>query len=63
MAPIIDEPRQASAEFFEPLATSNPLADVPGLMADRIGSLYAEEERRDRLARTERLIRQAEALQ
>jgi hypothetical protein len=44
------------------LAASQPIADVPGLMADRIAALYADEERRDRVRRTERLIREAEAL-
>jgi hypothetical protein len=33
------------------------------MMADRIQTLWAEEERRDRLERTERLIRKAEGLQ
>lgn len=36
--------------------------DVPGMMASRIGDLYAEEERRRRVARTERMIRKAESL-
>lgn len=63
MAPIIDQPRPEAADAFEPLAASQPQADVPGLMADRIGSLYADEERRERAARTERLIQEAEDLQ
>lgn len=36
--------------------------DVPGMMAGRIGDLYAEEERQRRVARTERMIRKAESL-
>lgn len=63
MAPIIEQPCAESAEYFEPLSVSQPLTDVPGQMADRISKLYADEERRDRRERTERLIREAEALQ
>lgn len=62
MSPIVEQPRQTPAEPFESLPPTLPLADVPGMMADRIGVLYAEEERRERLARTERLIREAEGL-
>jgi hypothetical protein len=42
---------------------SRPNPDIPGRLADRVGSLYAAAERADRIARTERLIRRAEALQ
>jgi hypothetical protein len=62
MAPIIEQPRPESAGIFEPIATTRITTDVPGMMADRVGQLYADEERTQRLARTERLIRQAEAL-
>lgn len=37
--------------------------DIPGIMVDRISSLYAEEERRERAARTEKLIKQAQSIQ
>lgn len=63
MAPIIEQPRPDSADYFEPLSASQPSPDVPGLLADRVGALYAAEERRDRKERTERLIRRAEQLQ
>jgi hypothetical protein len=63
MTQIVEQCRQAPADSFDPMPSTLPRADVPGMMADRIGSLYAEEERRERLERTERLIRQAEALQ
>jgi len=33
------------------------------MMAGRVGDLYAEEERRRRIARTERMIRMAESQQ
>ena len=63
MAPIIDQPRPESPEYFERMPASEPLPDVPDLLADRVGRLYADEERRDRTERTERLIRRAERLQ
>jgi hypothetical protein len=62
MAPIIDQPRADAIDAPEPIAVSCELADVPGLMADRVGRLYAEEERISRIARTERLIHEAEDL-
>jgi hypothetical protein len=58
MAPIIHQPLQEPASEFAPL--SNEFKDIPGLMADRVGELYAAEERAERLARTERMIREAE---
>ena len=63
MAPFIEQPRPEAAEYFEPLAVSSKSSDVPGLAGDRIGTLYADEERKERKLRTERLIREAEALQ
>jgi hypothetical protein len=63
MAPIIDQPRPESAECYQPLSVSSAFSDVPGMLADRVGALYANEERKDRHERTERLIREAEALQ
>jgi hypothetical protein len=63
MAPIIDQPREDSASVCEPIPTTQIRVDVPGLMADRVGRLYAEEEYADRTVRTERLIREAQALQ
>jgi hypothetical protein len=63
MSPVIEQPRPESASPREPLVFEQHATDVPGLMADRIGRLYAEEERTSRLARTEALIRAAEALQ
>ena len=44
------------------LSGLNAVADVPGMLAERIGDLYATEERRRRLQRTERMIRKAESL-
>ena len=49
-------------------STDNPAGlgdsslDVPGMLADRIGDLYASEERRARRQRTDRLIREASAM-
>ena len=63
MALFIEQPRPERVESFEPVAMSHPNSDIPGRLADRVGSLYAAQERRDRTERTERLIRRAEALQ
>jgi hypothetical protein len=62
MAPIIEQSRPDSADLPEAVAASSLGVDVPGMMADRIGQLYAEEERLSRIARTERLIKEAESL-
>ncbi|NTW28289.1 MAG: hypothetical protein HGA39_02855 [Coriobacteriia bacterium] len=37
-------------------------SEISLLMADRVGGLYAEEERRSRLKRTEDMIRRAQSL-
>ena len=63
MVPVIDQPRPESADAFGPIPAVQHNVDVPGLMADRVGRLYAEEERLERAERTERLIRAAEQLQ
>jgi len=63
MVPVIDQPRSDSADAFGPIPAVQHNVDVPGLMADRVGRLYAEEERLERAERTERLIRAAEQLQ
>ena len=63
MVPVIDQPRPESVDAFGPIPGVRADMDVPGLMADRIGRLYAEEERLERAERTERLIRAAEQLQ
>jgi hypothetical protein len=47
------------APSFTALAS---VVDVPGMMADRIGDLYASEERRRRAQRTERMIRKAQSI-
>ncbi len=36
--------------------------DVPGMLAERIGDLYASEERRRRHLRTERMILKAQSI-
>ena len=38
------------------------VVDVPGMLADRIGDLYASEERRRRNLRTERMILKAQSI-
>jgi len=63
MVPVIDQPRPESVDAFGPIAAAPHDIDVPGLMADRIGNLYADAERLERAERTERLIRAAEQLQ
>jgi hypothetical protein len=62
MVAVIDQPRPDSADAFGPIPAVQHDIDVPGLMADRVGRLYAEEERVARVERTERLIRAAEEL-
>jgi hypothetical protein len=42
-------------------ALASPV-DVPGMLADRIGDLYASEERRRRRLRTERMILKAQSI-
>lgn len=58
MVPILDAPSRQSIDEAEPAREKT--TDVPAKMAERVGQLYAEEERADRTARTERLIRSAE---
>ena len=48
-----------TAPAFTVLAS---VVDVPGLLADRIGDLYASEERRRRAQRTERMILKAQSI-
>ena len=63
MVRAVDQPRRESqADAFGPIPASQHNVDVPGLITDRIGVLYAEEERNARSERTERSIRAAEAL-
>ena len=63
MVPVIEQPRPDSADAFDAIPPAQRGYDVPGLMADRIGVLYAQQERISRTERTERLIRAAEQLQ
>lgn len=41
------------------VSVGDPPVDVPGMLAGRIGELYASEERRRRQERTDRLMRRA----
>jgi hypothetical protein len=61
MATIIEQPGNETVPSFEHAGAAVPMRDVPGMMASRVGSLYAEEERRARLARTEEMIQRASA--
>lgn len=60
MAPIIETPSRQPADDIEPGVRSHGGDDVPGQLVALAGQIYAEEERADRIARTERLIREAE---
>lgn len=54
--------RSASDPFDQDLASvrdGDPSLDVPGMLAGRIGELYAHEERVRRQERANRLMRQA----
>lgn len=61
MASTVDSSHVASEPFYSRGARMPAEVDVPGLMATRIGDLYAEEERKRRTERTERMIRKAES--
>jgi hypothetical protein len=61
MATSIDHSRVDQTDCFEAVRPAHPRRDVPSQITDRIGSLYAEQERQDRIARTELMIRKAEA--
>jgi len=59
-----DRPRKrTTGRAPSPFAVLASVADVPGMLADRIGDLYATEERRRRAERTERMILKAESLE
>lgn len=62
MASTVDSSHVLSEPLYAPGVHSHVDVDVPGLMAGRVGDLYAEEERRRRVERTERMIRKAESL-
>lgn len=62
MAFLIEQPIEDALDTCVRVSALRELPDVPGLMADRVGKLYAEEERVSRIARTERLIHEAEDL-
>ena len=54
--------RSASDPFDQDrtqVSAGDPSLDVPGMLAGRIGDLYASEERSSRRERTNRLMRQA----
>jgi hypothetical protein len=54
--------RAASDPFDQdrtPVSAGDPSLDVPGMLAGRIGDLYASEERTRRRERTNRLMQQA----
>ena len=61
MTSLADQTQFEPEPAFRPIRQSR-LANVPDRMADRISSLYAAEELRDRCERTARLIKQAQEL-
>jgi hypothetical protein len=61
MAPVVDTTHGEPADELETAADSDS-SDVPEMLAERVGELYAQEERAERTARTERLIEKAEHL-
>ncbi len=61
MASSIERASTNVSELVD-MALVGPLRkDIPGLASDRICQLYAEEERRTRIARTDRMITRAQA--
>jgi hypothetical protein len=53
---------QVGSPSVTAVAVLGSVVDVPGLLADRIGDLYASEERRRRNLRTERMILKAQSI-
>ena len=53
---------QAASLAASPVTMLPTGVDVPGMLAGRIGDLYATEERNRRNERTERMIRKAQCL-
>jgi hypothetical protein len=60
MAQSLEQVRHNEAGLFEPAVGAQSGMDVPERTFDRFGDLYASEERRHRLERTELMIRRAE---
>ena len=56
-------PLETVDDTLEPVMHTEGVADLAGLMLDRISHLYAEQERAERVERTARMIRAAEDLQ
>ncbi len=62
MSTSVDRARvSADMPGTTPLSVRAPDVDVPGMMADRIGDLWAAEERVRRNRRTERMILRAQS--
>ena len=62
MSTSVDRPRVlAGGQPVSAYSVPASGADVPGLMADRIGNLWAAEERTRRSRRTERMILRAQS--
>jgi hypothetical protein len=63
MSTSVDSPSvQAATPSTASMAALASVIDVPGMLADRIGDLYASEERRRRNQRTERMILKAQSI-
>jgi len=63
MAPSVESSHVTPEPLRAARRPGSDVLDVPAMMAGRVGDLYAEEERRRRIARTERMIRMAESQQ
>lgn len=62
MSTSVDHPRaSADGQDVPVFAARASETDVPGMMADRIGNLWAAEERLRRNRRTERMILRAQS--
>ena len=59
MAPSIDRTSTKTPHLVETALVGPVYKDIPALVSDRISQLYAEEERRDRIARTDVMIGRA----
>jgi hypothetical protein len=63
MSTSVDRPRvHTGGPSGASVSVLASVVDVPGMLADRIGDLYASEERRRRRLRTERMILKAQSI-
>lgn len=60
MASSVDRTSTKTSRLVKTALVGPLCKDVPGLASDRVCQLYAEEERRERIARTDLMITKAQ---